>query len=205
MKTVDRTIFRLTLNAPSAQVVIGEKMKGMEIEMGRNAVRIRPVEHGRSTGKSVQLEPGDRGGLEAVIEGENPAALLRLLQKLGGGQRKPYFSLHRDTGGWYRLQHEELAPPRHIPAMRVWPSDRVEAAPVPVREGEPAWAVEIRKAQATLEAYQGQPKVGRPSKEVLEARVTMEAFRTLAAELLDGPDPEAIKEAIAILQRQVRE
>jgi hypothetical protein len=194
--------FRVTLNRPYAELVQGG-MGAIELERYRGRVRIRPTT--LHIGPLVfPVQPrGERGGLQAIIQGKEAKAIWSGLIKMAGGEGRPFYSvaLDADDHTWYALTPEPESPPRHIPALRLWvgpvdvEGDDDDAGP------EPEWARMIRRSARVVAAYNKGGKIGRPSKEVTEARDVMAVFERLVDDLTDrGVDRDAVKRAFETLR-----
>lgn len=190
------TAFRCTLNKPGMLLVVGDAPSVDLRRLGGGLV-LRPS---RSRG-SFTVEPRERGGGEFSVEGERAAELWPVLLDVAGGPGKPFYSLVRE-GEWFRLTPEPAAPPRYIPHLRVWRAE--PAAPVRVEtwDDEPTWASRIRHAASVVQAHEAASRIGRPSREVVEAMALMETFKRLATDLLaPSADRALVQQARELLDR----
>jgi len=193
------TPFRLTFNKPSGRAFL-EGMGGVRVAIEPRSVRLLPVPKVRPHPDAIAFaigERGDRGGYEAVVQGNRSADLLRVLQRLST-PRQPFFLLRKAPDGWLSLEHfaQDRNPPKFEPHMRFWPAKEDETPrqrraretkenPAAVIEKNPALAYSshILAAHRVLRSYHNSRRIGRPPRDVIEAQAVMEDFSTLVTQV----------------------
>ena len=159
-------VFRLTLNPAAAALLDRDvsAVRGIRIQMVENEVYIKPSF--AAIGMDVApVSMRARGGLEAYIEGSAEAALVSILSRPG----TPFFSLALNEKGWLALSpwHGE-EPPRNRPLIRVW------FAKAPTGHSVISDYEELRKIVGSYN------RVGRPPREIAEAKAKLREFDELA-------------------------
>lgn len=187
--------FRITLNLPASETVVGHQ-PAVEFQRRGGTVRLRAASEGYPVASR-----GERGGLGVLISGRRAKELLEALQAAGATPAAPYFSLSETSDGWYALNHEQVAPARHIPQIRVWLRGVVAVPDVPT--DEPMWAQDVRRAFAVVEEYE-RSGVGRPSIAVMQAREVVRVFRALVMDLLPVAHRRPAEAALASAEEAVR-
>jgi len=197
---VDDTTFRLSFSKPATDLILaGASM--VELAFEKDSVSIRPT-NARSP-RTGRIVIGERGGAIAAFGNKMSLGMYEAIQRLAIEQvRKPYFLLQREGNDWYQFVPHRGSPLRHLASCRLWPGDSVDSRlPDPEDEDEdtPPWFDEIR--QAIRMDREAKEKLGRPSRELVEARETVRLFRKLMREV--GPDVDRVNELLAEVQREL--
>ncbi len=218
------TSFRLTFNRPAERQFFDQSSNGLRIRIADNDyVFFRPVDSVRGSKDSVVLETrGERGGKGVHFDGENAGKLLKILHKMGGSRKQPYFLLDRAPSrgdrGWFTISahHESTqAPPKFTPHLRLWERHEPKREPPPTIINDAVadilgdTARLIRGARARIDAYRDERKIGRPTKEIKEATELLGAFELLSQEILPDRNPAEylmrVNEAYVILGKVIHD
>lgn len=119
-------MFKITFNKPAVKMFFtGEDAAGIQIRReSDDKIMFRPVGTIGPTDRDVvPVSAKQRGGAEAVIDGSQSGALLKLLTNPLGN---PYFILKRRAGGWMEaVPHSgsKFTPERFEPHIRIWRGD----------------------------------------------------------------------------------
>lgn len=141
----------------------------------------------RNEAHAIALVGRERGGLELVLPADVGSAMVRAL---GVTATHPYALLSRDgSSDRFRLvrYEREGGPARHLAAARFWLPDlrRDDSADFdnidPASPSPLSFIAAVRRADALVRQHSGH--IGRPPKELAEARRIVSAFDDLVREL----------------------
>lgn len=185
--------FKLTFNLPAAQRYFeGEQVTGTRIKIENDKVFFSPL-IGERTSDSVTFSKRTRGGFEVTIDGEFSATLYAILTK-EASFTYPFFLMKKAGNNSACLMHytELGAPPKFAPHMRVWLPRKMHTASKrnPTKNEiddilGPFTSV-IRSSKLIVDECTEARKIGRPNREVDEAKSVISAFENLAYEILPG-------------------
>jgi hypothetical protein len=187
-KMTDGLEFRVTFNKP-AVLRYFESASGLQFKIENEEVIIRPMTLTRGA-DTVALEERNRGGFEAIVGGTLASSILPILQK-EATINQPFFILTPAGKGWLGLKHFTDAdfPPKYDPYLRFWAPIEKETgiqSAISLDEDENLpdhlvdFVMEVKKAHALIEKYKYERKVGRPSREIKEAKSVLALLERLA-------------------------
>jgi hypothetical protein len=191
---------RLTFNKPAVEQLFyaedGEPADGLRVKLPDNGpVQFLPV-HDCDDDDVVELRTRQRGGVEAVIEGELADTLIERLAH----DRGPFHVLEPAGGGWLVANpyRKEGHPPKFKPHVRPWAAKKVptttrrkttsDNVEIPSEDGKGAVTVEdmvntVREAYQTVTEYDAQNIRGRPPKHISEAKVALAEFQKVSLDV----------------------
>jgi hypothetical protein len=190
--------FRVTFNKP-AVLRYFESYTALEFKINDDKVVMRPIALVRGP-DTVALEERNRGGFEAIVGGALAISILPFLQR-DATINRPFFiltpvGLGVEVGkGWLGITHFTDAdfPPKYDPYMRFWaPIEKetiVQSATSPdddenLPDHLVDFVMEVKRAYAVIERQKYERKVGRPSREIKEAKSVLVLLERLAKEYL---------------------
>lgn len=180
--------FKITFNKPAFRTFFqGDGVAGIRVRIVDERVLFRPVL--TPTGEDiVPVAERTRGGVEITINGDQANHVLRLLQpKI----ENPFYLLRRTEKNWIEVikyngkGHE---PPKYEPHARIWLKDMRCDAPCSEVVDFDFHMNEVRKAKGIVDKYTEERRTGRPPREVIEAKMLLNAFAETAREVLPLAD-----------------
>lgn len=184
-------VFRLTFNLPAQKYFFsGEEVSGLRIKIENQVVTFRAAVEPRGP-DSVGFVARPRGGYECQIDGDMAEELLSILMK-DASISEPFFILNRNKTGWINIQHfvgNGLPPPKFDPHMRLWiPREKSQKMPQHIENDEITailgpFVSLVRCSKQLVDNYEKERRIGRPPKEIIEARDVVLAFENLINEI----------------------
>jgi hypothetical protein len=182
---------RLTFNFPALRHYFDNQDKsGVSIKVEGDSVFIKPAWY---TGtNSLELVMRGEHGKQILLEGSLADQVIEVLLASGDTTNRPFFVMKSAKGGWIRLEHyNEDDAPKLVPHVRLWTPRTQETAvprmllasnvPPDIQPMLTEFVVQISACQEKVRIFESQRRVGRPPRDVMDAKFVLTSFVRLAS------------------------
>lgn len=196
--------FRLTFNKPAiAQFFGNDSASAVRVKIENNAAFFLPISGPSPTKDVLPINLRTRGGGESYVEGTRSKELQHALTN----EISNYFTLEQKPDGWFEAVAWDSpgTPGRLVPHVRGWMPMTDAGTVRETRVDHNTFKGLVDLLKQSLEVIsKNEPRVGRPSKEVAQAKETIALFKDVVREIQGDLDPR-VEQAQQLLKQALRQ